>query len=936
MKMTFLLLMFGVNIFSFAGTLEFISDNGGGASVKVDGQEMVNGFNVRLIKPKWQGNYDELVRGELVKREAEVSEVKMTVGDYGTWRVSVKKKSALQIQFSYDFDFSRPIPLEVGYISITLPISLMQTNGQYKINNRDFEKFPSKNQPGFLYSGMASSFSWTNGLGKGLRIVFPGNVFIQLQDSRQWLLPKYELMVQAPVPREGGKSRFEFSIETLGAEAKARAFVDRFGQATTKTWPGKVTSEKELKDDIAKEEDFLKQHQPAGRDEYGGWAGTKEKFNLEGAGFFRAAKAGGRWWLVDPKGNVFFSLASFFITCDSYTVTTNRENLFEWLPAPYAKPWEGAWMKQQDGDCFSFLTANLIRKFGPEYDRKWTEVSRKRWYSWGLNSTSAFSGQLNKVPWTPFLTLVDQSAPAVPGCPGPDVFDPEFPGKLDKLCQEMIAPHKDDPYLLGYFFGNEQPVEGIAMAAPMVEGKYAIKRRLVKFMQDRYKMVGDFNRAWNLKAADFAGLAELKFTPGTPAARKDMDGFLELYLDTYGKTLRDTVRKYDPNHLLIGFRWLPGTGANEIVARTMGKYMDVISVNYYTNRFGSGYVNQVSKTAGDKPLILSEWGFGTNERGHIGGTRDTADQTERGYCYRDYVENAAANPTVVGTHWFEYTDMAITGRPWGGSNAEAFNTGLIDVTDRPYAELIDALVKTNYRIYEVAAGAVKPFKLEEVLKDAKVAPKTDKVKIYRRTGDIVIDGGINEWLNSEPSVRFTGRDAVFGTAANAREIRADLWLQWDDQFLYVAARVSDPTPLTNAGQGSELWNGDAVELFFNNKARADRGALKDGDWQVLLSPGCPEKNVGPSSRLCQKSQPLKGTEIKSFKKVNPSEWCLEARIPWSNFEGFKPLPGLMIDFDAAVDINDDPEKVRTVQLIWHGTDNNHFTLANWGTAELVP
>jgi hypothetical protein len=936
MKAAFFLLMFGVNVFSFAGTLDFTSDKGGGAGIRVDGQELVGGFNVRLIKPKWQGSYDELVRGEFIKNEPQNSEVKIKAGDFGTWRVDIQRKSPGQIRFCYEFDFSKPIALEVGYITITLPVSLMQTNGSYRINSRDFEKFPAKIQKGFLYSGTASSFSWTNGLGKGLKIVFSGNVFIQFQDSRQWLLPKFELMVQAPVPTAGGKSRFEFTVEPLVSEAKGRAFVDRFGQATTKTWPGKVTSEKELQDDIAKEEAFFQQHRPAGRDEFGGWAGTKEKFNLTGTGFFRAAKAAGRWWLVDPKGNVFFSLASFFITCDAFTVTTNRETLFEWLPAPFAEPWRGAWMKQQDGDCFSFLTANIIRKFGPEYDKKWTEVSRKRWYSWGLNSTSAFSAQLDKVPWTPFLTLVDQSAPSIPGCPSPDVFDPEFPGKLDKLCREMIAPHKNDPYLLGYFFGNEQPVEGIAAAVPMVEGKYAIKQRLVKFLQDRYKTIGDFNRAWNLKAGNFADLVNLIFTPATPEARKDMDGFLELYLDTYGKTLRDTVRKYDPNHLLIGFRWLPGTGANETVAQTMGKYMDVISVNYYTNRFGAGYVNQVSKTAGDRPVILSEWSFGTNERGHIGGCRDTADQTERGYCYRDYVENAAATPAVVGTHWFEYTDMAITGRPWGGANAEAFNTGLIDVTDRPYQELIDALIKTNYRIYEIASGAVKPFKLEEVLKNAKVAPKTDLTKIYHRTGPIVIDGGLNEWLNLEPSVRLIGRDAVFGSPAKARDVHADLWLQWDDQFLYVAARVSDSTPLTNAGEGSGIWNGDAIELFFNNRARDNKGALKDGDWQVLLSPGCPEKKVGPGSWLCQKTQPLKGAEIKSFRKVNPSEWCLEARIPFSNFEGFKPAPGLGIDFDAAVDVNDGPDKPRSVQLIWHGSDSNHFTRAGWGTAKLLP
>jgi hypothetical protein len=37
----------------------------------------------------------------------------------------------------------------------------------------------------------------------------------------------------------------------------------------------------------------------------------------------------------------------------------------------------------------------------------------------------------------------------------PDVYAPGYPETVDKAAAQQCAPRKDDPYLLGYFIGNE-------------------------------------------------------------------------------------------------------------------------------------------------------------------------------------------------------------------------------------------------------------------------------------------------------------------------------------------------------------------------------------------------------------------------------------------------------------------------------------------------
>jgi hypothetical protein len=42
-------------------------------------------------------------------------------------------------------------------------------------------------------------------------------------------------------------------------------------------------------------------------------------------------------------------------------------------------------------------------------------------------------------------------------------------------------------------------------------------------------------------------------------------------------------------------------------------------------------------------------------------------------------------------------------------DGENYNIGLVDVTDRPYRSLVDAIKATNMRLFDVHSGKIPPF-----------------------------------------------------------------------------------------------------------------------------------------------------------------------------------------------------------------------------------
>ena len=593
------------------------------------------------------------------------------------------------------------------------------SGGSWQIGQGKETPFPAQ-QPArpHLFQGNAETLKLRNFEGATLTVQVPTSSFQQLTDNREWNWKIFGWQFNTPCTAGAGQLEVKLA---LGAPIeKAVKLVDRFGQSTGSDFPAKVKSEEELKQDLETEAAWLASLQPPTLDRFGGLPGSGSKLGLKNSGFFHVEKKGQRWILVDPAGNAFFHLGvCAFGPSDDYTYFAGRERAYEWLPtreAPFATAFhpDSYWNPL----ALSFHLVNTIRKYGKPYDSSiYTERMIERARKWGFNSAGAFGAGEAGVrrqmgfPHVAHLPLSTwEGFPGVPGTHG--IFDP-FSDKLREQCDRTFAEKLPraaaDPLIIGYFLANEPLWEEIPGAVAALDGSHPCKRRLVAVLEEKYKTMDAFNRAWETSLGSFADMAVRGLPVKTSAAKADMQAFTDMFLDAYFRLVTETFRKYDKKHLLIGNRFQPLTIDNETACRLSGRYMDVVSFNYYAYGFDPDLLGRIRAWMGDRPMFFSEFYFSSPpDSGLTGGGKDLSSQRERGLAYRHYVEHAAALGYVVGIEWFTLVDQAATGRFFEKYNGEAANTGLISVADRPWKPMLEEMLKTNYDIYKVFFGERPP------------------------------------------------------------------------------------------------------------------------------------------------------------------------------------------------------------------------------------
>ena len=441
--------------------------------------------------------------------------------------------------------------------------------------------------------------------------------------------------------------------------------VDEFGQWIPADWPGKAKTLEDLKA-AWDEEDKALQTDNFNVSKYGGYSDTKAM----ATGYFRVEKIEGKWWFIDPEGHYFISTGSTGIgPGGSFARIEGREYIYASFP-----PEELTQSNKRLGRA-SFFTWNLYRRFGSDYYQKWMDFTVRRMDDWGLNTIANWSdATLGRSKVKPYVATLGGWGFEARTMGMPDVYAPDYAATVDESAARQCVPLKDDPWLLGYFVGNEPPWPGreMELVKVILEGdETPMKAALQKYLTD-----GD-----------------------TPDRRK------AFVYDTYTRFItivNAAIKKHDPNHLNLGLRF-GGNPPDDLVKASAAIGFDVFSLNIYGYSAYPERLKKIDHLTG-LPIIIGEFHFGTPERGLSPGLRQTISQEERGVAYRYYVENAVAHPSLIGTHWFQWWDQPSTGR----GDGENYNIGMVDVTDRPYKELVDAARETHKRLFEIHTGKIPP------------------------------------------------------------------------------------------------------------------------------------------------------------------------------------------------------------------------------------
>ncbi len=610
-----------------------------------------------------------------------------------------------------------PADVKTFQADLFIPFSFNQ-GGSWQMGDKEAPFPQEKPAKPHLFQGGTTTFRIRNYEGKSLVIQVPEYSFLQLSDNREWNWPIFQWRSFTPFDPNRLEVAFTISTEGPAAGSKSKPLVDQFGQLTSSDWPDKVKSLDELKSDVTAEQAYYANLHPPQLGPFGGLPGSKEKLGLKATGFFHVEKKNDRWLLVDPAGQVFFHLGLCAVSpSDDYTVTKGRESAYEWLPAPDGE-FKTAFFKDQAGPPVSFHLVNQIRKYGQPYSNAaYTGRMIERMRKWGFNSVGAFSGsdettrKQTQFPSVAHLPLSSwEGIPRIPGIQETfDPFDPNNRATVEANLARALPARANDPLIIGYFIVNEPLYENIAKVVPSLKGNAACKLRLVQLLKDKYHTIEAFNTAWGAQAKSFDDLNDAGLAVKTEASQNDIHEFTGLFLDEYFKLITEAFRRHDSHHLLIGSRLQPGTIKSEQLCRIAGKYLDVMSFNYYTYGVDKELLQRIYHWTGDRPMMLSEFYWSSPKDSGLTGGSEVASQQQRGLAYRNYVEQSAALGFVIGIEWFTLIDQSATGRWFEGFNGERANTGVLSVTDRPWKPMLAEVMKTNYEIYQVLFGDRKPF-----------------------------------------------------------------------------------------------------------------------------------------------------------------------------------------------------------------------------------
>ena len=428
----------------------------------------------------------------------------------------------------------------------------------------------------------------------------------------------------------------------------------------------------------------------------------------------------GDWWFVDPHGHLFWSHGVTGVNGPSVvTGVTDRENYFANLPLPgdadaqfFATNGTVVTSGYYDGTqpaTMDYFAANALKKYGTNWLVLTQDLNHARLRSWGMNTIGSWTTSDNYlVRRTPYGRVFYPYVGPINGdARMPDYFNPAFATALTNV---LSGPERNDPWCIGLYINNElEWTRPSALADPKDVGLTALaavntssaKAAFREQLTNKYVTITALNAQWGTSYSSWTDFLNQRTTfPAGSSGDVDLTAFYRNYAEEFFSKCGAVIHGYTSN-LFLGSRFAgqPHTDA----ARACTNYVDVASFNSYNNT-----VAVLTGLEADVPLLNTEHNFCAPDTGLFwDGLNTVSTQNDRATRYTSHFNSSANSARFVGQHWFQFLDRSTTGilnSDADGNN----NNGLVDVTDRPYAEVIGAARNAGQVMYSQRLGTTPP------------------------------------------------------------------------------------------------------------------------------------------------------------------------------------------------------------------------------------
>ena len=318
--------------------------------------------------------------------------------------------------------------------------------------------------------------------------------------------------------------------------------------------------------------------------------------------FIHLLNEDGIWWFVDHTGKRFITTGMNHI--DENKILFNEVNK-DWLQEKFGQdikaPWGALNAKSENIGAFADMVVQNFKDYG---------FNTIPFHAYSVPLDLYEEREIYYVAKIKSQQICLTHMKRDKGERFPDVFSNEFRSKLNALTKQICTPLREAKYCLGYTFFDMPDLKSIrpfqknkfkdkGLIYPWVQDMRALpasasgKQQWISVLKNTHASATKAAETFGLKGIgswdELAGVTEWPVEPGDASlALKDAEDMFTAIAEQWYRLHHDLIKKYDPNHLIIGDKHDVGYDKNvhmipDGVLQAIGKYTDVLMIQSYTH-----------------------------------------------------------------------------------------------------------------------------------------------------------------------------------------------------------------------------------------------------------------------------------------------------------------------------------------------------------------